>query len=86
MAKNHRKGPENTTLQPLTPKTGKPKIGDKYTFIPEAFIGEASGFLPGRQAIPRRVTGTVTYINEAHRWFLVEYWVHGFHLSESFKY
>lgn len=84
--KNHRKSYENPTLQPETPRVGRPELGDKYTFTPEAFNGEAKGHLPGRQEIPRRVTGKVTYINETHRYFRVEYEIHGCHLSECFKF
>ena len=86
MAKNHRKGRENVTLMPQAPRAGKPELGDVYTFIPDAFSGETSAHLPGRQPIPRRVTGKVVCINDAHRYFRVEHDIHGYHLSECFKF
>lgn len=84
--KSHSRPYAPPPLQPQAPRVGKPELGDAYTFTPEAFIGEVKGRLPGQQEIPRRVTGTVTYINEPHRWFRVEYDLHGYHMSECFKF
>lgn len=64
----------------------KPRLGEQMSFIPEAFFGETKGTLPGREELPRRVTGQVTYINETHHWFRVEYEVNGYRLSECFKF
>lgn len=62
------------------------KLGAAYSFMPEAFINYQDGPLPGGQAVPRRVTGRITYINHAHRYFRVTYEVNGVTLSESFKF
>lgn len=62
------------------------QIGGAYSFIPEAFIGERTGTLPGRKELPRRVTGRIIYINEMHRYFTVSYEVNGYRLCESIKF
>lgn len=49
------------------------KIGDKITFIPHAWLGEASARSGKWGTIPVRVQGTVEYINKAHRMFRVRY-------------
>lgn len=64
----------------------KPRLGDRMSFIPSAFFGEMKGTLPGREELPRWVTGTVTQIHETHHWFRVEYEVNGYRLSECFKF
>ena len=64
----------------------EPKLGARYDFIPAAFVGERGGHLPGGKEIPRLVGGTITYINWVHRFFKVDYEVHGYKLSESFKF
>lgn len=62
------------------------KIGAPYRFVPSAFMGEKSGALPGKKELPRQVTGLITYINQAHRYFVVPFEVNGYHLAESFKF
>jgi hypothetical protein len=61
-------------------------IGDTYRFIPSAFIGEKSAKLPGKQALPRAVTGRVSYINHEHRFFQVTYELNGYSLKECIKF
>ena len=84
--KKHRKWNEIPAIQPEPAPVVRPRLGDKYSFTPEAFIGEREGVAPGRVPIPRRVTGKVVCINDAHRWFRVAYEVHGYRLSECFKF
>lgn len=62
------------------------RVGKAYRFTPSAFIGERAGELPGQKPIPRTVTGKITYINRAHRYFLVVYQLGGRELSECIKY
>lgn len=62
------------------------QLGATYTFVPSAFIGEGSGVLPGQKAAPRKVSGRITYINWAHRYFTVTAEVNGSDLRESFKF
>lgn len=64
----------------------KPKLGDRISFIPEAFTGEPVWHDQKRGAYPRTVTGTVVYINDKHRFCDVEYEVHGYKLREAFKF
>lgn len=45
-----------------------PKIGDPH--IIAADIGNAVG--PGKAILTKLLPGRITYINEAHRWYLVE--------------
>lgn len=63
-----------------------PALGTPYTFTPAAFLQEKSAVLPGQQPVPRSVTGTITYINWTHRWFLVTYKVNGIELSQGIKF
>lgn len=59
------------------------KIGDKVRFVP------ASGFMYADDTDKRRaVTGTVYYVNAAHRHFGVEAEVgsRGYTIRESFKF
>ena len=67
------------------------QLGAAYTFVPTAFIDAAPGQLaPGRSSkqkdTPRRVTGRITYINLAHRFFVATFEVNGCTLNESFKF
>lgn len=62
------------------------RIGAPYHFVPAAFVAEKSGALPGKKELPRSVTGHICYINRAHRYFRVDYYVNGYHLSECFKF
>lgn len=51
-----------------------PEIGDRRTFIPAAFEGEhQQGLRAIRPEAEAEVTGTVVYVNEAHRWCRVRY-------------
>lgn len=72
------------TAQPQRPFV--PVLGAPYTFTPAAFLQEKSAVLPGQQPVPRTVTGTITYINWAHRWFLVTYKVNGIELRQGIKF
>lgn len=63
-----------------------PALGAPYSFTPAAFLQEKSAVLPGQQPVPRTVTGTITYINWAHRWFRVTYKVNGTELSQGIKF
>lgn len=56
------------------------ELGQKIRFKPTCSPGE------GRMAMgcPTEVTGTVTYINRAHRWYRLEYEVNGAKLAECF--
>lgn len=51
------------------------KLGDKITFTPTAWVETGKG--ADREAPPwiqrKKVTGTVVYINRAHRYYRVEY-------------
>ena len=66
----------------------EPDIGDRRTFIPAAFEGEhQQRLLSIRPAADAWVTGTVVYINEAHRWYRVRFDLPGgVPAFESFKY
>ena len=51
-----------------------PEIGDRRTFVPAAFEGEhQQGLRSIRPDADAKVTGTVIYINEAHRWYRMRY-------------
>ena len=45
-----------------------PRIGDTHAI--QADVGAAIG--PGHRELPQLIPGRITYINRAHRWFLVE--------------
>lgn len=60
------------------------KIGDKYCFKPSAFFTSTAQF--GDASPVKTVTGTVVYINEAHRYFRVEYVLPGCIGHECFKF
>lgn len=53
----------------------RPEIGDRRTFVPSSFMPENGG--PGLASIKPgtevTVSGTVVYINKAHRWCRVRY-------------
>lgn len=66
-----------------------PEIGEHITFKPAAFMAEAcrpDQRNNDRWEIPRMVTGRVCYINHQHRWYNVEYQIHGRKLYEGFKF
>ena len=62
------------------------QLGATHSFIPTAFIDGALGQPSKQKETPRRVTGRVTYINWAHRFFVATYEVNGCTLNESFKF
>ena len=62
------------------------KTGEKYRFTPHAFIGEVGKTKSPLPCIPRRVTGRIVYINEAHRYFTVEARADWATIRESFKF
>lgn len=61
------------------------RIGERYTFVPAAFGAEVDG-KGAKQCTPRRVTGTICYINERHRYFTVAFRAGRTVLRESFKF
>ena len=64
----------------------EPHIGAPYRFTPAAFLREKSAMLPGQKPVPREVTGTIIHINQAHRYFTVEYEVNGYKLRQGIKF
>jgi hypothetical protein len=63
------------------------KLGMEVRFTPAAFFGENSAQREGTpMQIPRQVTGKISYINEAHRYYTVDYEIYGVKLRESFKF
>lgn len=60
-----------------------PKIGDYQVIY--ADIGKAVG--PGHRELPSVLPGRITYVNRAHRWYLVEAELEGFGtIREGFKF
>lgn len=59
------------------------KVGDAYSFVPEAFYPTAQPG-PGGKASPTRVTGRVVWIHPRRRFFLVEATVGGAIIRETF--
>ena len=45
-----------------------PKLGEKHIIK----SGISYGLGPGGKKLPQKLIGRVTYINPAHRWYLVE--------------
>lgn len=63
------------------------QLGSACSFVPTAFIDVRTPGRPSKQIeTPRRVTGRVTYINRAHRFFMATFEVNGCTLNESFKF
>lgn len=63
------------------------QLGASYSFVPEAFIDVHTPGRPSKQKeFPRKATGCVTYINRAHRFFIVTFVVNGCTLNEGFKF
>ena len=62
------------------------QLGATYTFVPSAFISESSGGLLGQKALPREVSGVISFINWTHRFFTVTADGYCGHLRESFKF
>lgn len=64
------------------------QIGDKVCFVPNGFGGDYTQKpLPGKKdPPPRKVTGKVVYVNEPHRYYLVEAEVNDIKIKESFKF
>ena len=51
-----------------------PEVGDQKVFRPTAFeLDHAMSLLTLRADIQLEVTGTVDYVNAAHRWYRVRY-------------
>lgn len=59
----------------------KPNLGDKIRVTPSAFTDPQD-----KSSAQGEVTGTVVYINTAHRFFSVEFDLNGFRFRESFKF
>lgn len=66
--------------------SGIPSIGSKVTFIPTAFTAGTGAKGLGGSEVPRKITGTVTYINRRHRFYTVEYKIDGYTMRECFKF
>jgi hypothetical protein len=64
----------------------QPRLGEKIRFAPDAFVGEHDPAQPKAAAVPKMVTGIVSYINEPHRYYTVEFPVRGVTMRESFKF
>lgn len=63
------------------------QLGAACSFVPTAFIDIHTSGRPSKQKeTPRRVTGRVTYINRAHRFFVATFEVNSCTLNESFKF
>lgn len=62
-----------------------PQVGDKTRFLPSGFLDSNTSFF-GSSHIPTEVTGTVTYVNEAHRMYRVAFSVNGYSMNECFKF
>ena len=62
------------------------QLGAPYTFVPSAFFGERFGGPLGQKALSRKVSGRITYINWAHRYFTATAEVNGSTLRECFKF
>ena len=62
------------------------ELGQRVHFVPHAFLSEKSGTGLGTHPVPRAVTGVISYINGAHRYYTVTYSVHGMRMLESFKF
>lgn len=65
-----------------------PALGDRKTFVPASFEGEhQQGLTAIRPNAENRVTGTVVYVNEVHRWYRVRFELPGgVPAFECFKY
>lgn len=50
-----------------------PAVGDQKTFIPSAYLGDNGSEAAKKRIDQTTVTGTVTMINRAHRWYRVTY-------------
>lgn len=63
------------------------QIGDKISFIPTVSEGDETKEKGKGGKYPRKtVTGTVYYVNEAHRHFGVKWDSYGVEMRESFKF
>ena len=63
------------------------QLGAAYSFAPTAFIDNHASGRPSKQIeTPQRVTGRITYINRAHRFFVATFEVNGCTMNESFKF
>lgn len=64
-----------------------PELGDPVRFRPSGFEGEGNDPISlGWLLVPKVVTGKIVYINQDHRFYDVEYEVHGVKLREAFKF
>lgn len=59
----------------------KVKIGEPYTFTPDAFVGELA---TDGERILHQVEGRIVYIHSQHRFFTAEGQVNGHTIRESF--
>ena len=61
------------------------KLHQKVSFIPFTMLDKDGG-TKFEWGVPSAVRGEVTYINQAHSWFLVSYDVGGYILRETFQF
>lgn len=61
------------------------RIGEKKTFRPAAFLDERGPEPEGKLIVPRMVTGVVTWVHPAGRYYVVTYEVNGHRLREAFS-
>ena len=65
------------------------QIGDKIQFLPACFIGDVDGngsTVDIFGAYRGKVTGTVSYINLAHRFYRVSWTTNGITMHECMKF
>ena len=70
-----------------SPQRGEPRapeVGEKVKFTPAAYLGKSDGFC---EDLTIEVTGEIVQVNEARRWYRVQYEVRpGCIRFETFKY
>lgn len=62
-----------------------PKVGDKISFIPSAFICGANFDKP-LYGMRGKVKATICYVNEAHNWYRAAFELFGQTMYECFKF
>ena len=62
----------------------EPQLGDRITFQPAGFVDTLRDDIPN--VWPATVTGTVDYINRAHRFYRVGFEVHGKRMEQCLKF
>ncbi len=62
------------------------KVGGKHRFTPAVCLSESEGRMADGKPYTKEVTGRIVYINQAHRYFTVEYHAGHQTLRESIKF